>query len=148
MPSGRVRISSYPRAAQTIASAIPVLPLVGSTITERPGLTSPASSAASIIATPIRSLTEPPGLKYSSFAQTWAAVSLPSPSLCRATSGVPPTTADASDPILIERTLEPGTLRPDGCEGRPYFFLFFGYLHSSAPATTTPVEKSFDHITG
>ena len=49
-----------------------MLPLVGSTITDRPGPTSPSSSAASIIATPIRSLTEPPGLKYSSFAQTSA----------------------------------------------------------------------------
>jgi hypothetical protein len=47
-----------------------VLPLVGSTTSERPGLISPAASAASIIATPIRSFTEPPGLKYSSFAQT------------------------------------------------------------------------------
>ena len=76
-----------------------MLPLVGSTTTERPGLISPASSAASIIATPIRSLTEPPGLKYSSLAQTWA----PSPSASRSsrTIGVSPTTADASAPILI-----------------------------------------------
>src|SRR4051794_14376159 len=103
MPSGRVRISSYPRAAQTIASAIPVLPLVGSTTTARPGLISPSSSAASIIATPIRSLTEPPGLKYSSLAQTCA----PSPSAMRSSStiGVPPTTADASAPTLTAPAL-------------------------------------------
>ena len=58
---------------------MPVLPLVGSTITERPGSIRPSSSAASIIATPIRSLTEPPGLKYSSFAQTSAAGPLAQP---------------------------------------------------------------------
>ena len=41
-----------------------MLPLVGSTITELPRLDQPvASSAASIIATPIRSLTEPPGIE-------------------------------------------------------------------------------------
>ncbi len=59
----------------------------------------PSSSAASIIATPIRSLTEPPGLKYSSFAQTSAF--RPSASRFRATSGVPPTTPEASAPIRI-----------------------------------------------
>src|SRR4051812_33975694 len=81
---------------------MPVLPLVGSTTTERPGLTSPSSSAASIIATPIRSLTEPPGLKYSSFAQISAPPS--SPRRRSATSGVLPTTAEASAPILIRRS--------------------------------------------
>ena len=53
-------------AAQTNASAIPVLPEVASTIVERPGSMSPSASAASIIATPMRSLTLPPGLKDSS----------------------------------------------------------------------------------
>src|SRR5215218_8215610 len=85
-----------------MARAIPVLPLVGTTTTERPGLTSPASSAASIIATPIRSLTEPPGLKYSSLAQTCPGS--PSARRSRRTSGVPPTTADASAPTLIRLT--------------------------------------------
>ena len=51
---------------------------------------SPSRSAASIIATPIRSLTEPPGFRYSSFATTSAP--RPSPRRRRATSGVPPTT--------------------------------------------------------
>src|SRR4051794_9388585 len=78
---------------------MPVLPLVGSTTTERPGLTSPSSSAASIIATPIRSFTDPPGLKYSSFAHTCPAS--PSPSRSSCTIGVLPTTAEASAPILI-----------------------------------------------
>ena len=54
----------YPLAAQTKASAIPVLPEVGSTITV-PGRIWPALSAASIIARPMRSLTEESGLKNS-----------------------------------------------------------------------------------
>ena len=75
-----------------------MLPLVGSTTTERPGLISPSSSAASIIATPIRSLTEPPGLKYSSLAQTSPAS--PSASRSSSTIGVSPTTAESlSSPI-------------------------------------------------
>ena len=78
---------------------MPVLPLVGSTTSVRPGLISPASSAASIIATPIRSFTDPPGLKYSSFAQTWP--NSPFPIRSSSTIGVLPTTADASGPILI-----------------------------------------------
>jgi hypothetical protein len=49
-------------AAQTNASAIPVLPDVASTIVVRPGSMVPSASAASIIAMPIRSLTDPPGL--------------------------------------------------------------------------------------
>jgi len=39
-----------------------------------PGLSSPDRSAASIIRTAIRSLTEPPGLKYSTLARTSGAV--------------------------------------------------------------------------
>jgi hypothetical protein len=75
-----------------------VLPLVGSTITDDPGSISPSRSAASIIATPIRSLTEPPGFRYSSLATN----SAPSPAPKRriSTSGVSPTTADASGATL------------------------------------------------
>src|SRR3954447_12185760 len=73
---------------------MPVFPLVGSTITERPGRINPSRSAASIIATPIRSLTEPPGFRYSSFAKTSASIA--SVSRCSATSGVLPTVCDAS----------------------------------------------------
>ncbi len=72
MLSGIVTISLYPRAAQVKARAIPVLPLVGSTITVS-GLILPAASAASIMATPIRSLTDQSGLKFSSLATTSAA---------------------------------------------------------------------------
>ena len=76
---------------------MPVLPEVGSTITELPRSISPASSAASIIATPIRSLTEPPGLKYSSLATT--SPPSPSPRRPRRTIGVLPTVAEASSPM-------------------------------------------------
>jgi hypothetical protein len=51
---------------------MPVLPLVASTIVVLPGSIRPSRSAASIIATPIRSLTEPPGLSISSLAKTCA----------------------------------------------------------------------------
>src|SRR6476646_2945633 len=93
---------------------MPVLPLVGSTITERPRSIRPSLSAASIIATPIRSLTEPPGLKYSSFAQTWPG--RPAPSRSSSTLGVLPTTADASPPILIGPSL--GRAGPTRSSGR------------------------------
>ena len=53
-------------AAQQNASAMPVLPDVASTIVVRPGSMRPSASAASIIATPMRSFTDPPGLNASS----------------------------------------------------------------------------------
>ena len=58
--SGMVRRSGYPRDAQTKASAIPVLPLVGSitTVSCEPGLSLPSRSAAQIMAAPIRHFTE------------------------------------------------------------------------------------------
>src|SRR5689334_7324415 len=52
---------------------MPVLPLVGSTMTERPGTRVPACSAASTMARAMRSLTEPPGLYCSHLTQTSAA---------------------------------------------------------------------------
>src|SRR6185295_16231167 len=51
---------------------MPVLPEVGSTIVLFPGSIRPSASAASIIATPMRSLTLPPGLCDSSFPITSA----------------------------------------------------------------------------
>ena len=51
---------------------MPVLPEVGSTIVP-PGRSAPDASAASIMRTAMRSLTEPPGLKYSTLARTDAA---------------------------------------------------------------------------
>src|SRR5437764_12769662 len=49
---------------------MPVLPDVASTIVVRPGSMRPSASAASIIATPIRSLTLPPGLNDSTLANS------------------------------------------------------------------------------
>src|SRR3982751_4261830 len=67
---------------------MPVLPLVASTIVVRPGSIRPSASAASIIATPMRSLTDPPGLDISSFAYS----STPSGTTrVRRTIGVRPT---------------------------------------------------------
>jgi len=87
MVSGMVRTSLYPLAAQTKARAMPVLPLVGSTITVSLVMW-PALSAASIMETPIRSLMLPQGLKDSSFATTVA--SSPSAILFSRTRGVLP----------------------------------------------------------
>ena len=53
---------------QIIASEMPVLPEVGSRIVW-PGAIAPFSSASSIIERATRSLTEPVGLRDSSFAQ-------------------------------------------------------------------------------
>src|SRR4029453_2644328 len=50
-----------------MASPAPVLPLVGSTIVP-PGLSWPERSARSTMASPMRSLTDPPGFRYSTLA--------------------------------------------------------------------------------
>jgi hypothetical protein len=70
-----------------MARPTPVLPDVGSTMTP-PGRSSPEASAASIMRTAMRSLTDPPGLKYSTLASTWAGI--PAETLCNRTSGVLP----------------------------------------------------------
>ena len=67
---------------------MPVLPLVGSTIRVSGPILSSAS-AASIMATPIRSLTDQSGLKFSSLATTSAAQ--PAVTRRRRISGVLPT---------------------------------------------------------
>src|SRR5207302_4562563 len=74
---------------------MPVLSLVASTIVVRPGSILPSASAASIIATPIRSLTLPPGLKDSSFAnsRTPASDAAPSSMAAISTRGVFPTSS-------------------------------------------------------
>ena len=96
--SGIVSTHRYPRAAHTIASEIPVLPLVGSRMIVS-GRICPACSAASIIATPMRSFTLAAGLKDSSFATT----SAPAPSVTRRsrTSGVPPTSCVMSSATFM-----------------------------------------------
>jgi len=62
-----VKMQRYPLTAAAIASPTPVFPDVASTMSP-PGLRRPSRSAASIIAMPIRSFTEPPGFQYSAFA--------------------------------------------------------------------------------
>src|SRR5205085_9899986 len=71
-----------------MASPTPVFPEVGSTIVP-PGRSFPSRSAASISGRPIRSFTEPPGFRYSSFARSVGSTS--APSLSRRTIGVAPT---------------------------------------------------------
>src|SRR5437867_5527018 len=85
--SGMVKMQRYPFTAAAIASPTPVLPDVASTI-RPPGLSRPSRSAASIIASPIRSFTEPPGLKYSALAYT--GVRIPWVTRFSRTSGVQP----------------------------------------------------------
>ena len=71
-PASRCRASrpsaGSPCSEQIIASEMPVLPEVGSRIVW-PGAIAPFSSASSIIARATRSLTDPVGLRDSSFAQ-------------------------------------------------------------------------------
>ena len=69
--SGIISVHLYPFAAATKARPMPVLPLVGSRIIVS-GPSTPASSAASIMLRPMRSLTLPAGLKNSSLAATVA----------------------------------------------------------------------------
>ena len=89
MLSGITRIRSRPLAAATKARAMPVLPLVGSTMV-LPGPIRPLASIASIIAMPMRSLTDPSGLKNSSLAVTTALGLRRSVSRGRRMSGVSP----------------------------------------------------------
>jgi hypothetical protein len=67
--SGQTKTQRYPFAWATRASPTPVFPEVGSTIVP-PGFSAPDSSAASTIRIAMRSFTEPPGLRYSTFAST------------------------------------------------------------------------------
>ena len=68
---------------------MPVLPDVGS-MSVAPGLMAPAASAASIMLTPMRSLTLAIGLKNSSFARRLALTPRSLASLSRRTMGVSP----------------------------------------------------------
>jgi hypothetical protein len=86
--SGITKMQRYPLSAAAIARPTPVFPDVGSTIVP-PGFSFPSRSAASIIARPIRSFTEPPGFRYSSFARIVGATSAPIRSSL--TIGVSPT---------------------------------------------------------
>ena len=70
-----------------MASPVPVLPDVGSTIVP-PGRSLPSRSAASIRRTAMRSLIEPPGLNSSSLATSWDVS--PAPMRVRRMTGVSP----------------------------------------------------------
>src|SRR2546422_8012977 len=93
-----VKMQRYPFTAAAIASPTPVLPDVASTISP-PGLRRPSRSAASIIATPIRSLTEPPGLKNSALA--YSGVPSPWVTLFKRMSGVHPIVSRTSRYALM-----------------------------------------------
>src|SRR5580765_7604576 len=96
----------YPLCAAAMARPTPVLPDVGSTIVP-PGFSLPSRSAFSIIARPIRSLTEPPGLTYSNLARSLGSTSAPIES--SRTIGVLPTssrTEGYSRAIVEEPTLQ------------------------------------------
>jgi hypothetical protein len=82
-----------------MASAMPVFPLVGSRMIVS-GLIRPACSAASIMATPIRSFTLFAGLKNSNLATTSATA--PSVTRRSRTSGVPPTSCVTSSAMLMK----------------------------------------------
>src|SRR3954468_11330064 len=99
MPWGSVSTRSYPLAAATKASAMPVLPDVASTIVVRPGSMRPSASAASIIATPILSFTLPAGLYASSLPISSAPLS--GAGRVRRTIGVPPTRSARLDGMLV-----------------------------------------------
>src|SRR5438132_5404521 len=96
--SGMVKMQRYPFTAAAIASPTPVLPDVASTISP-PGLRRPSRSAASIIATPMRSLTEPPGLKNSALA--YSGVRIPWATLFSRMSGVHPIVSRTSRYALM-----------------------------------------------
>ena len=87
-------ISLYPLAAATEASPIPVFPEVGSIMTV-PAFMSPRSSASFKIAFATLSLTEPAGLKYSSFAKIFAFKSSVFSIFVSSSSGVSPISPSA-----------------------------------------------------
>ena len=95
-----VKIMRYPLDAATAASPMPVLPLVGSIITDS-GLSRPFSSASSIIAFAILSFTLPAGLKYSSFAKIFADKLFSFSKLFSSKRGVPPISSVIRSNVFI-----------------------------------------------
>jgi hypothetical protein len=81
-----------------MASAMPVLPEVGSTRVVLPGAMSPRASASAIIARPMRSFTELHGSMLSSLATISAPES--APILFSRTMGVPPMSCVMSSAIF------------------------------------------------
>src|SRR5690625_204568 len=93
MVSGITMVKGIPLLAATYAKAMPVLPLVASTIS-LPSVNSPRSMASLTIETPILSLTEDAGFRLSIFASTVA--QQPFTNRLSFTKGVPPTAAALS----------------------------------------------------
>ena len=110
-----------------------MLPLVGSMIVA-PGLRTPDFSAASTIERAMRSLTLPPGLKYSTFASTFAPPLLSL--LDISMSGVPPTFAKMFFAVLL---IDASCL--DGWFMSLSFLSVLGLRRLQKPARTEP-EKS------
>jgi hypothetical protein len=88
-----------------MASPTPVLPEVGSTIVP-PGLSDPSASAASTMRSAIRSFTDPPGLRYSTFASTSGLA--PSVVFERRSKGVLPTRSRSEFTYCTPASLGPG----------------------------------------
>ena len=84
---------------------MPVLPLVGSTIVP-PGFSLPSRSAASMMRDAMRSLLDPPGLKYSIFASTVAV--MPSVTEFSLTRGVSPTRSSTVSAYFMLSSLPAG----------------------------------------
>ncbi len=82
------QIKRYPLTRHTMASEMPVLPLVGS-MTVQPGRSSPSASALATIASAGRSLIDPVGFRSSSLAHNRTFGE--GDSRGRPTRGVPPT---------------------------------------------------------
>ena len=93
-----------------MARAIPVLPLVGSTMVVLSGEMSPCASAALNIDSPMRSLTLPPGLNDSSLPTMVAPERSDMP--LSFTSGVPPMSSVMSLAIL---TVSVSLVLDDSC---------------------------------
>src|SRR5215475_10703599 len=108
-----------------MARPTPVLPLVGSTSVP-PGRSSPDCSAASIMRSAIRSLTEPPGLQYSTLAST--SCYTPAATEPSRTSGVLPTRSITDSENSMPERL--------GC-ARHIYAGTDGILHLSAAAGIT-----------
>jgi hypothetical protein len=91
-PRDITAMKGCPNARQTMASPVPVLPLVSS-MTVCPGRSRPCALASRIISSAMRSFLDPPGLKYSSFIKRRPSSPSRRRIWCNSTMGVPPMTS-------------------------------------------------------
>ncbi len=114
---------------------MPVLPLVGSTITVLPGVIRPSRSAASIIARPMRSFTLSAGFWLSSFTTICAGA--PAQTRFSRTSGVRPTSSVTLAAIRIDELLAGARgIREKRASGREQPYARGSPSVSRAPAST------------